>query len=195
VYAATVPTDDESLWDQPSFLVALALGVLWLAALLSSSKAAQAGRPGFAILLIVTVLGYLGYRRVRGLRALRKSNWLPRRQTTRRRKVALGIYLAVLAVASAGLAVSPALPNTPVLWTKNLDATTCGDWQSVMTDYQRNQIALTLLDYDRLLTPVPADAGAGATSGDYVETITLLCSEVGPSANLFQSWEAGNPGP
>lgn len=189
--STTTRTAARSLWEQPSFLVTVALCAVWLAVLLSGSKAAQAARPGAAILLILTLLGYAGYRKLRGWTALPTSGWLPSRQTSRRRWVGLVLYAVVVLSVAAGLATQP----DNVLWTKSLNATTCGDWQAVMTDYQRNQVALTLLDYDRSQTPMPADAATDSAS-DYVSVITDMCrNDVGPSSLLFQSWEAVPPPP
>lgn len=180
-----------SLWVQPSFLVTFALCALWLGGLLGSSQTAQAARPGFAFLLIATVLGYFAYRRWRGWRAVPRHGWLPSRRMSGRRWVGLVIYLVIVLSVTAGLATQP----DKVLWAKSLDTTTCGDWQSVMTDYQRNQVAMTFLAYDRLQSPMPADA-AVASVDDYTSTITLMCKhDVGPSSNLLRSWEAGAPPP
>ena len=191
VASATPRTAGESLWEQPSFLVAFAICAVWAAILVSGTQAAQAARPGAAALLVVTVLVFSGYRKWRGRSALPRSGWLPSRRTSRRRWVGLGIYAVVVLSVAGGLATQP----DSVLWTKDLNATTCGDWQTVMTDYQRHQVALTLLDYDRLQTPMPADA-ATDTADDYVAVITAMCrNDVGPSALLLQSWEAGAPPP
>ena len=180
------------LWEQPSFLVTLGLCVLWLTAFASNTESAQATRPGAVILLIVTVFGYALYRRRRGWKALPRSGWLPSRRASRRRWIGLGLYVSLLVYLVVGSALQqttsqansvPApVPDAP--WTKSLAATTCGDWQSVMTARQRLAFAQALLAYD--LTQPHGAALNQATANDYISMIADTCKDESPSSLVVQ---------
>ena len=63
-------------------------------------------------------------------------------------------------------------------------ATTCGDWQSVMTANQRLAFAQSLLAYD--LTKPHGPALSAATANDYIAMIADTCSNESPSSLVVQ---------
>jgi len=185
--STTTRTAARSLWEQPSFLVTLGVCAVWLTAFTSSSEKIQADRPFAVIFLLLTALGYAGYRRWRGWKALPTSGWLPSRQTSRRRWIGLGVYLAALVL----LVAASAMPQNTgpesgadAPWTKSLVATTCGDWQSVMTARQRLTFAQALLAYD--LTQPHGPALNQATASDYISMIADTCKDESPSSLVVQ---------
>ena len=176
-----------SLWEQPSFLVTFALCVLLLTVLAVGSESRPGARLGAIILLIPTIVGYALYRRRRGWKALPTSGWLPSRHASRRRWIGLGLYVALLLLFVVGAmmpptTVSPGVPDAP--WTKSLAATTCGDWQSVMTARQRLAFAQALLAYD--LTQPHGAALNQATANDYISMIADTCKDESPSSLVVQ---------
>ena len=180
------------LWEQPSFLVTLGVCAVWLTGLTSSSAKLQADRAWGVIFLVLTVLGYAGYRKRRGWKVLPTSGWLPSRQTSRRRAIGLGAYLAVLVLLVAASAL-PQTTGTPSVgppgvadapWTKSLAATTCGDWQSVMTALQRLAFAQALLAHD--LSQPHGAALDQATVNDYISIIADTCKDESPSSLVVQ---------
>ena len=192
VHSTATRATARPLWEQPSFLVTLGVCAVWLSGLTSSSAKLQADRGAMIVLLILTVLGYAGYRKRRGWKALPTSGWLPSRQISRRRAIGTGAYLAVFVL---GVAAS-ALPQTTASssvgppgaadapWNKSMAATTCGDWQSVMTANQRLAFAQSLLAYD--LTKPHGPALSAATANDYIAMIADTCSNESPSSLVVQ---------
>ena len=63
-------------------------------------------------------------------------------------------------------------------------ATTCGDWQSVMTARQRLAFAQALLAYD--LTQPHGPALDQATANDYISIIADTCKDESPSSLVVQ---------
>ncbi len=192
VQPTTTRTAARSLWEQPSFLVTLGLCVLWLTAFATNTQSAQESRPVAIFLLVATVLGYALYRRKRGWKALPTTGWLPSRRASRRHWIGLGLYISLLVFLVAGSAMRqttsqgnsvPAhVPDAP--WTKSLTATTCGDWQSEMSDRQRQTFAGALLAYD-LAQPHGA-ALDQAKASDYISMITDTCKDESPSSLVVQ---------
>ena len=174
------------LWEQPSFLVTLALCAVGMSAFVSGSEAALAARPGMTVVLVATLVGYVLYRKKRGWRALPTSGWLPSRQTSRRRWVGLGLYAFLLVVlASLGMPRTTSGPGgADSAWTKSQATTTCGDWLSVMTDPQRKAYAEAMLASDLLKPHGPALYQT--TANDYISLITGMCQEEGSSSLIEQ---------
>jgi hypothetical protein len=174
------------LWEQPSFLVTLALCAVGMSAFVSGSEAALAARPEMTVVLVATLVGYVLYRKKRGWRALPTSGWLPSRQTSRRRWVGLGLYAFLLVVlASLGMPRTTSGPGVAdTAWTKSMATTTCGDWLSVMTDRQRQAFAEALLTYDLSKPHGPALDQTNDT--EYISVITDTCRNDSPSSLVVQ---------
>lgn len=205
------------LWEQPSFLVTFGLCVAWLAVLIAGSETRPGARPGAVILLILTVIGYAVYRRRRGWKALPTSGWLPSRQTSRKRAIGLGAYMAVLVLLVAGVALPQKAGPSPratsgggsagltgcgstrscasyhpdgdyhQTWSKDYGATTCGDWVTAMDDRQRFVFAADVL----LVVRKRADPNAGIASdndvNDLTDAITAACADNGAGASALDN--------
>ena len=111
---------------------------------------------------------------------------------SKRRWIGLGLYVSLLVYLVVGSAMQQATsqansvpaPVPDAAWTKSLAATTCGDWQSVMTARQRLTFAQALLAYD-LAQPHGA-ALDQATVNDYISIIADTCRDESPSSLVVQ---------
>jgi hypothetical protein len=97
--------------------------------------------------------------------------------------VYLVVYSAMQQTTSQGNRGPAGAPDAP--WSRSLAATTCGDWQSVMTARQRLAFAQALLAYD--LAQPHGPALNQATANDYVSMIAATCNDESPSSLVVQS--------